>query len=48
MSYRIMAGYGGNQEEVDTAETLEEAQYLAREYNLAYGAGWTVWYEEAK
>jgi hypothetical protein len=28
-------------EEVDTAETLQEAKYLQQEYNLAFGGGVT-------
>lgn len=29
-------------EEIDTAETKEEALYLKNEYNLAYGGGVTI------
>lgn len=44
--YRIMGRYcGGPTEEIDTAETEEEADYLEGEYVLAYGAGWHIWKE---
>jgi hypothetical protein len=29
-------------EEIDEAETQDEAEYLQREYNLAYGGGVTI------
>ena len=31
-------------EEIDTAETRDEAVYLKNEYNLAYGGGVTIIY----
>lgn len=43
--YRIMGKYKGQTEEIDTAETEKEAQYLQGEYQLAYGAQWQVWIE---
>jgi hypothetical protein len=38
-----MGRYRGRAEELDTAETEHEAQRLASEYRMAFGAGWTVW-----
>lgn len=32
-------------EELDTADTLEEADYLLEEYQLAFGSTWEVWKE---
>lgn len=33
-------------EEIDTAETREEADYLLGEYRLAFGNDFTIWTEE--
>jgi hypothetical protein len=33
-------------EEIDTAETLKEAEYLVAEYALAFGKDFTVYYEK--
>lgn len=30
--------FGGPSEEIDTADTLSEARYLEREYEMAFGA----------
>jgi hypothetical protein len=32
-------------EEVDTAETRHEADYMLGEYRLAFGPGWVLWIE---
>jgi hypothetical protein len=41
-----MASYrGGEEEEIDQADTKEEADRLVDEYRLAFGATWTVWKE---
>ena len=40
--WRILGTYRGKTEEVDTADTREEAKYLQGEYALAYGSEWTV------
>jgi hypothetical protein len=39
--YKIMWNGGYGTEEVDTADTLDEANRLVGEYNMAYGGG--VW-----
>ncbi len=31
-------------EEIDGAETRQEARYLVGEYRLAFGAGWKIWF----
>jgi hypothetical protein len=41
--YRIMGSYQGRTEEIDTAETRKEANRLAAEYRMAFGAGWSIW-----
>lgn len=43
--YRIMGAYGTTTEEIDEAETLEEANRLVAEYRMAYGEGWAIWIE---
>jgi hypothetical protein len=43
--YRIMGRHKGQVEELDTADTPEEAAYLATEYRMALKGGYTVWYE---
>lgn len=42
--YKIYGKSSYGTEELDTAETKEEANYLVKEYVLAFGAGWTIWY----
>ena len=40
--FTIIAFYKGRTgEEIDSADTLREAEYLVGEYSLAYGPGWT-------
>lgn len=46
--YLIIGRYQGNTEEIDSAETMETARYLQREYQMAYGAGWIVTIKKAK
>jgi hypothetical protein len=41
--YVILGYYRGGEEEIDTAETKTETQYLLKEYRLAYGSEWTIW-----
>jgi len=33
-------------EEIDTAETREEAEFLLGEYQLAFGEDWKIWTED--
>lgn len=45
---RTFSGNGAwrnERQEVDTAETKQEAEYLVGEYALAYGTDWNVWVE---
>ena len=44
--YKIRGMYRGHTEEIDTAETASEADYLAAEYRTAFGSKWSVWIEE--
>jgi len=42
--YRIMARYKNmDEEEVDTADTKDEATFLLHEYTMAYDNDFTVW-----
>jgi hypothetical protein len=42
-NYKIYASSKYGKELIDEAKTLEEAQYLANEYRLAYGSGFTIY-----
>jgi hypothetical protein len=45
MQYTIFAQYKGNTpEEIETAETLEQAETLVGEYSMAFGQDFLVWY----
>ncbi len=43
IEYAIMGRSEYGKEEIDTADTLTEANRLAGEYRLAFGAGWSIW-----
>ena len=44
--YTLMGKYkNGRQEEIDTAETKHDADYLLQEYRLAFGPAWLLWIE---
>tara|TARA_Y100000310_G_scaffold155094_1_gene154582 strand:- start:94 stop:291 length:198 start_codon:yes stop_codon:yes gene_type:complete len=40
--YKIMGTYRGNSEELDEADTLDEANYLLTEYRVAFGPDWLI------
>jgi len=40
--YVIIGKYRGEKEQLDTAKTMTEAQYLKREYEMAYGSEWII------
>jgi hypothetical protein len=40
--FLIMGYYEGNGEVVDEADTRGEAEFLAREYRMAFGPGWCI------
>lgn len=44
--YKIMGEYRRKTEELDEADTKKEADYLAREYRIAYGEDWRIWVDE--
>jgi len=44
-TYRIMGKYQGRAEEVDTANSQEEADHMLSEYRMAFGTGWNLWIE---
>ena len=41
--YKIIASSRYGKEEIDTAETLQQAKYLVNEYRLAYGSEFTIY-----
>jgi hypothetical protein len=41
--YKIYASSKYGKELIDEAKTLQEAQYLANEYRLAYGSEFTIY-----
>lgn len=44
--YRIMGKYRGRTEELDSTDSKANAKYMVHEYQLAFGAGWSVWIKE--
>lgn len=45
--YIILASYlRAPPEKIDTAQDEETAKYLVEEYQLAYGGGWKITYED--
>lgn len=46
--YKIMGKYQGREaEEIDSANTMKDAQYLLQEYLMAFGPGWRLWITES-
>ncbi|KKL85647.1 hypothetical protein LCGC14_1952620 [marine sediment metagenome] len=43
MTYKVMGRYNGDTEELDSADSEQEAKYLLNEYRMAFGAGWILW-----
>jgi hypothetical protein len=46
--YKIIGKYQGQSEEIDVANSKEEAEYMLQEYKQAYGPAWKIWAEPAK
>jgi hypothetical protein len=46
--YKIMGRYAGRTEEIDEFDSKEEAENMLGEYRMAYGAGWSLWIEDAR
>jgi hypothetical protein len=40
--YKIVGKYRGKVEVLDRARDLREAEYLAREYSIAFGPEWSI------
>lgn len=40
--YKIMGTYRGEREELDSADSLDEANYLLAEYQLAFDGDWLI------
>ncbi len=43
--YRIIGKSKYGTEEIDTADSKGEAEYLVMEYVRAFGSGWIVWFK---
>ena len=46
--YKIISISKYGKEEVDSAKTMEEALYLAKEYRLAFGSGYEITIKKQK
>lgn len=45
--FKVMGCLKGAEEElIDRADTKREAEYLVREYRIAFGSDWRIWSEE--
>ncbi len=42
MMYSIIGVWRGMPEELDTAETKQDAMFLVREYRMAFGSEWNI------
>ena len=47
-AYKIIGKSHFGTEELDEAETHEEAEELACEYQIAFGQNWEIWIEEPR
>ncbi|MGV7234640.1 MAG: hypothetical protein ACQ9ET_00135 [Nitrosomonadaceae bacterium] len=43
--YTIKGIYNGQIEDIDTAKTKKEANQLVKEYRMAFGREWTIFYK---
>lgn len=43
---KIYGEYKGKTEELDEAYNKKQAEELAREYRIAFGPDWRIWYDE--
>lgn len=41
--FKIMGRYNKVTEEIDEADTREDAEFLLNEYSMAFGDGWELW-----
>ena len=46
--FKVMGKSQYGTEELDIAESLDEAQYMVDEYTMAFGPGWEIWIEEPR
>lgn len=42
-AYKVFGRCHGVTEEIDEAESGEEAERLANEYRMAFGTSWVIW-----
>ena len=43
--YVVMGRYNGHTEELDSFDTMTEAELMRAEYCMAFGVGWSIWVE---
>jgi len=46
MGYTIIGVYKGEKEEIDRADHKRDAEYLVREYQLAFGRDWIIYFKK--
>ena len=46
--FKIVGVYRGIREVIDETDNKDDAEYLRREYALAFGKDWSVWVEDAR
>ena len=44
-NYLIMGEYRNETEELDSAEDVQEADFLVGEYRIAFSKNWHIWWE---
>lgn len=47
-AYKITGRYRGRAEELDTADTLKEAETLVSEYRMAFGPEWSISFAQTR
>lgn len=46
--FRIMRSYQGKTDEIDAVDSAEDAEFLKREYQTAFGPSCSVWIQKPK
>lgn len=45
--FKIMGRYKNQTEEIETEiESMQDAEYMLTEYQIAFGSDWTLWIED--
>ena len=48
MKYNIISSYNGSKEIIDEAKNIKEACYLLKEYRLAFGSNFIIYYKKQR